>query len=85
MPPDLIVVAASNGENLKLAKRCVNAARQRQAQAELIDLTDLSLPLYTPRAQAVGAGADLISLQDRLHAAPRWMICAPEYLSLIHI
>ena len=79
MPPDLIVVAASNGENLKLAERCVHAASQRQAQAELIDLTDLSFPLYTPRVQAAGAGADLISLRDRLHAAPRWMICAPEY------
>ena len=33
MPPDLIVVAASNGENLKLAERCVHAASQRQAQA----------------------------------------------------
>ena len=79
MPQDLIAIAASNGENLKLAERCVNAASQRQAQAELIDLTDLSLPLYTPRVQAAGAGADLISLRDRLHASPRWMICAPEY------
>ena len=58
MTPDLLVLAASNGENLKLAERCVSAASQRQAQAELIDLT---------------------SLRDRLHAAPRWMICAPEY------
>ena len=79
MPPDLIVVAASNGENLKLAQRCVDAARQRRAQAELIDLTDLSLTLYTPQAQTAGAGGDLSSLRDRLHASPRWMICAPEY------
>ena len=76
MPPDLFVIAASNGENLKLAERCIHAASQRQAQAELIDL---SLPLYTPRVQAAGPGADLISLRDRLHAAPRWVICAPEY------
>ena len=57
MPPDLIVLAASNGENLKLAERCVHAASQRQAKAELIDLTELSLPHYTPRAQVAGAGA----------------------------
>ena len=79
MPPDLIVVAASNGENLKLAERCVHAASQRQAQAELIDLTVLSLPLYTPRVQAAGAGADLISLRDRLHAAPlTWQMWPAE-------
>ena len=34
----LLVITASNGENLKLAERCVHAASQRQAQAELIDL-----------------------------------------------
>ena len=79
MTPDLLVLAASNGENLKLAERCVNAASQRQAQVELIDLTSLTLPLYSPRVQAAGAGADLTSLRNRLHAAPRWMICAPEY------
>ena len=79
MTPDLLVLAASNGENLKLAKRCVHAASQRQAKAELIDLTSLSLPLYSPRVQAAGAGAGLTSLRNRLHAAPRWMICAPEY------
>ena len=79
MAPDLLVLAASNGENLKLAKRCVHAASQRQAKAELIDLTSLSLPLYSPRVQAAGAGAGLTSLRNRLHAAPRWMICAPEY------
>ena len=54
MHPDLIVLAASNGENLKLAERCVNAAHQRQAQAELIDLTSLSLPLYTPGPRPLG-------------------------------
>ena len=62
-----------------MARAHLDAARQRRAQAELIDLTDLSLPLYTPRAQTAGAGADLSSLRDRLHASPRWMICAPEY------
>ena len=32
---DLLVIAASNGENLKLAKRCVNAALQRQNTRDL--------------------------------------------------
>ena len=39
MPPDLIVLTASNGENLKLAERFVHAAAARNATAELIDLT----------------------------------------------
>ena len=49
--PDLLVLAASNGENLKLAQRFVAAAEQRQQRADLLDLTRLDLPLFTPRAE----------------------------------
>ena len=79
MPSDLIVLTASNGENRKLAERFVQAAAAQNASAELIDLTQLDLPLFTPRVQAAGAGPDLATLQDQLHQTPRWVICAPEY------
>ena len=93
MPSDLIVLTASNGENLKLGERFVQAAAAHHAKAELIDLTQLDLPLFTPRVQAAGAGPDLATLHDKLHQTPRWVICAPEHngsippslLSLIHI
>ena len=85
MPSDLIVLTASNGENLKLAERFVQAATAQNVTAELIDLTQLDLPLFTPRVQAAGAGPDLAALHDQLHQTPHWVICAPEYLSLIHI
>ena len=48
MPSDLIVLTASNGENRKLAERFVQAAAAQNASAELIDLTQLNLPLFTP-------------------------------------
>ena len=35
MPPDLIVLTASNGDNLKLAERFVLAAANQKASAEL--------------------------------------------------
>ena len=79
MPPDLIVLTASNGENLKLAERFVQAAAAQNASAALIDLTQFNLPLFTPRVQAAGAGPDLVALHDQLHQTPRWVICAPEY------
>ena len=79
MPSDLIVLTASNGENLKLAERFVQAAAAQKVSAELIDLTQLDLPLFTPRVQATGAGPDLKALHDKLHPTPRWVICAPEY------
>ena len=79
MPSDLIVLTASNGENLKLAERFVQAAAAQNASAELIDLTQLDLPLFTPRVKAAGAGPDLEALHDKLAQTPRWVICAPEY------
>ena len=57
----------------------MQAAAAQKASAELIDLTQLDLPLFTPRVQAAGAGQDLKDLHDQLHQTPRWVICAPEY------
>ena len=79
-PLDLLVIAASNGENLKLAQRFQASARSLGQQSELLDLTTLDLPLFTPRTQAASGIPTAISpLQGLLRSAPRWVICAPEY------
>jgi chromate reductase len=83
MPPDVLVIAASNGENLKLAERFAAAARQAGHSADVLDLTAIDLPLFTPRSQAtlspLTAPPALAALQAQLAAAPRWVICTPEY------
>lgn len=76
---DLLVIAASNGQNLQLAERFATAARAQGQNAEVLDLTAIDLPLFTPRAQASGTPSAVADLQARLNAAPRWLICAPEY------
>lgn len=76
---DLLVIAASNGENLALAKRFVVAARDQNLSAEVLDLTEINLPLFTPQAHAAGSPPALQGLQDQLRSAVRWVICAPEY------
>ena len=76
---DLLVVAASNGENLKLAVRFAAAAQAQGNSAEGIDLTAIELPLSTPRGMATGTGPTLANLQQHPVGAPRWVICAPEY------
>jgi len=77
--PDVLVITASNGENLMLADRFAVAARTLGQQAAVLDLTSVDLPLFTPRAMAAGTPAGLADLEARLNAAPRWVICAPEY------
>ena len=76
---DVLVLSASNGENLKLAERFAAAAQSQGSSAEVLDLTAVDLPLFTPRAQEQGPPAALARLQQKLMDTPRWVICAPEY------
>ena len=76
---ELLILAASNGENLKLAQRFEAAARELGATPTLVDLTTLSLPLYTPQAHAAGLPPELSGLAEQLRSASGWLICAPEY------
>lgn len=76
---DVLVIAASNGHNLQLAERFAAAARQQGQSAAVLDLTTINLPLFTPRAQVAGTPPVLAALEAQLAAAPRWVICSPEY------
>ena len=75
----VVVISASNGFNLELAERFAAAVRAQGQSAAVVDLTGIELPLFTPRSQACGAPAALAELQVQLTAAPRWVICTPEY------
>ena len=77
--PDLLVLTASNGENLQLAQRFVDCAEQQQRRAELLDLTRVELPLFNPRTKTADAPSSLRALEHQLQRSPRWVICAPEY------
>ncbi len=77
---DLLVITASNGENLKLAKRFVQIGRDLGALPQLIDLTELDLPLYNPRTNAKNEITPQLSkLNHEMSSTPYWVICAPEY------
>ena len=78
-PPDLLVIAASNGENLKLAQRFASQASALDQTAEVLDLTTVDLPLFTPRRQQQASPEAVAPMEQQLMASPRWVICAPEY------
>ena len=80
MSSQLLVITASHGENLKLAGRIAGRAADHALAAEVLDLTTLTLPLYSSRLHAEqGVPAEAAGLSARLAAVPRWVICAPEY------
>ncbi|MCT0200815.1 NAD(P)H-dependent oxidoreductase [Synechococcus sp. CS-1325] len=83
----MLVLAASNGKNLELARQillCAESNSEANAAAgsgaaELIDLVALNLPLFTPVQQPQGAGPGLEQLASALRRHRRLWVCAPEY------
>jgi len=78
----LLVITASNGENLKLAERFVLEGQKLNYSCGLLDLTELDndLPIFNPRQNPndiAPANLESINLQMKNHS--HWVICAPEY------
>ena len=76
----LLIITASDGENLKLAKRFLSIAKQLNVNTDLLDLTTLDLPLFSPKKQAeLGIQESVENLQTQMNSYSHWVICAPEY------
>jgi NAD(P)H-dependent FMN reductase len=78
----LLVIAASNGENLKLAKRFLVAGKELHYSCELLDLTESKndLPIFNPRHNSNDkAPKNLKSINTEMESHSHWVICAPEY------
>ena len=78
----LLVITASNGENLKLAERFLVEARKLNYSCKLLDLTqpENDLPLFNPRQNSQDkAPANLGSINLQMKSHSHWIICAPEY------
>ncbi len=77
---NLLVITASNGENLKLAQRFLNQSCSLGVPTKLVDLTTWNLPLYNPRIHASnGIPEEVIVLTKEMKNFDHWVICAPEY------
>ena len=78
----LLVITASNGENLKLAKRFLLAGKELNYSCELLDLTESKndLPIFNPRHNSEDeAPKNLRSINTQMESHSHWVICAPEY------
>jgi len=78
----LLVITASNGENLKLAERFLIAGKSLNYSCQLLDLTqsEHDLPIFNPRHDSKDkAPANLESINLQMASHSHWVICAPEY------
>ena len=78
----LLVITASNGQNLKLAERFLVAGKKLNYSCELLDLTESKndLPIFNPRHNSKDkAPENLKSINTQMKSHSHWVICAPEY------
>ena len=74
-PTDILIITASNGENLKLAQRFIQAGIKLGKTTQILDLTSLDLPLYNPRIHSQQGIPSLTkSLYMQMAAVPRCVI-----------
>ncbi len=78
----LLVITASNGQNLKLAEQFVTAGKKLNYSCELLDLTqpENDLPIFNPRQNSTNLSpVNLESINVQMAKHTHWVICAPEY------
>ncbi len=79
---NLLIITASNGENLKLAERFLTAGENLNYSCKLLDLTksENELPIFNPRSNPKDkAPANLESINVQMETHSHLVICAPEY------
>ena len=79
----ILIIAASNGHNLNLAKQLEQQSRELGFESEVLDLTQIALPVYSPVQETEGLPEALDELQSSFRRASGFFICAPEYNGLI--
>lgn len=73
----MLILSATNGNNLALAHAFAEAATKQGIAAEVISLPDLKLPLYDSVVSEAGPG--LAALAHALRQHQGLVVCAPEY------
>ena len=77
---DLIIISASCGKNLELSKKFLEKSNELKMNSEILDLTTLDIPLFNPRLHTKdNIPVEIETIKQKLFAAEKWVICAPEY------
>ena len=77
---DIIIISASNGKNLELSKKFKAKTNDLDYTSEILDLTEINIPLYNPRIHSKDEIPNkVLELKEKLFKTEKWIICAPEY------
>lgn len=74
------ILVASANNNLKLGQKLAELAQEQNVEAELINLVDLNLPLYsTVEEEKNGLPETAKELAEKILALKAFIVVAPEY------
>ncbi len=77
---ELIIITASNGNNLNLSKKFFEKSKELNIKSEILDLTEYNLPLFNPRNKPKeNIPEEIEKIKEQLLNTEKWIICAPEY------
>lgn len=75
----ICVISASTGKNLELAHSIIEQLKKHQAEATLINIVELQLPLYSAQAETQFKAEELIAPFKHQLDVDAFIIVAPEY------
>ena len=75
-----LMITATSGTNLELAERFATVAREKGHDAEVVDLVEMDLPMFTvARSSDPEQKVDVSGLTQKMTDADAWIVVAPEY------
>lgn len=75
----ITIITASVGKNLELSNGIMEHLKKHQAEASLINLVELDLPLYHSKAESHHKAEELVAPFKAQLDADAFIIVAPEY------
>jgi len=74
------MITATSDNNRDLAEKFADAAREMGHEAELVNLAELDMPMFTvARSKELDVVPGMAELKAAMSSADSWMIVAPEY------
>ena len=75
-----LMITATSGTNYELAEMFSNNAQEKGHDTEIIDLSEMDLPMFTmARSKDSEQAPDLSELIQKMTDADAWVVVAPEY------
>ncbi len=75
-----LMITATSGTNYELAEMFSNNAQEKGHETEIIDLSEIDLPMFTmARSKDPEQAPDISELIQKMTDADAWVVLAPEY------